>query len=311
MKAPVRTYKATYASIGIFAITALWFYGCSPQQYRLDYTNFYSSSLERDMNYSVYLPPGWDGQEPLPLVVFLHGGGDDEKAIEEHGAAQTFDSWIRSGKLDPFIMVSPDGNKGFWTNWYDGSNQYEDYVVQDVIPRVRKAYPLLGGRENTHLMGISMGGAGTIFMAYNNKNVFGSAAVLSAPLFNDDQVRKLYKGFFMRRIMGIERIFGPLDPERIARKSLYQNIRRTEDLEGMQLLLGYGVDDSDTIRETTEEYHRYLVSKNVDHRYLVYQGDHKWYDWNKVFPAILCHHFSADDQCQLETDPFYKISRFN
>ena len=74
-----------------------------------------SAAEGREMTYSVYTPPGWDGEQALPLVVFLHGGGDDGRVLEDKAAvARTFDAWIEAGDLDPFIMVAPDGERGLW-----------------------------------------------------------------------------------------------------------------------------------------------------------------------------------------------------
>src|SRR5690606_38545554 len=58
--------------------------GCARPPDRLSYTTLASEAEDRPMTYGLYLPPGWDQQTPLPLVVFLHGGGDDERAWDDH-----------------------------------------------------------------------------------------------------------------------------------------------------------------------------------------------------------------------------------
>jgi enterochelin esterase-like enzyme len=284
---------------------------CAPRTTtRLEYGRIDSEAMGREMDYGLYLPPRWDRREPLPLVVFLHGGGDDHRTLERHGAPEIFDRWIAAGKLRPFVMVVPNGEMGFWTNWYDGTRRYEDYVVDDIISKVRSAYPIAEGRENLHLMGVSMGGAGTIRIGLNHRDRFGSLAVISAPLYRDEQVKTKLDGFLWRVVLRAERVFGPPEPKRMAQNSLYQRLRRPDDLAGVDLLFGAGDGDSEMIRQTNADYHRYLKSKGVPHRYLVYSGEHSWYDWNKVFPDVLCHHLSGDIGCRHQASGIAWIRRF-
>ena len=55
---------------------------CMVTNTRLRYHKFESEMMGNDVNYGVYIPPGWDERTPLPLIVFLHGAGDDEGGRE-------------------------------------------------------------------------------------------------------------------------------------------------------------------------------------------------------------------------------------
>jgi enterochelin esterase-like enzyme len=281
--------------------------GCAHQRIRLEYGRLVSPALGREMGLGVYLPPGWDGRERLPLVVFLHGGGDDERCLDKYHVTGTLDAWIRSGWVPPFIMVVPDGERGFWRNWHDGSRRYEDYVINDVIPHVRRLYPVLPGREATHLMGISMGGAGTLYMAINHPDMFASATVISAPVFDTDQVLDFLGRFLWRVLARVQRVFGPPDRELHERENVYTRVTSPADLEGLHLLVGAGTRDSGNLLETNRAFHEHLVRHGVPHRYLVYEGGHRWEDWQRVFPVALCKHLSGERGCDLPPDPFYEL----
>ncbi len=279
---------------------------CSTAPDRMEYTQLPSEAEQRSMSYGVYTPPGWDQKTPLPLVVFLHGGGDDETVFSQHRqVTQIFDEWIADGRLPPFIMVVPDGDRGFWRNWYDGTHHYEDWVMNEVIPAMYADYPIAPGRENLHLMGISMGGAGTTYMSLAHREQFGSASIFSAPLFDVEQTMKFLEGRYFRALP-TERVFGPPDREKVEAHNVYNQLASPEDLRGMKLLIGAGTTDLAGIKPSTRKFHEHLEQQGVPHTYVVYRGGHHYKDWARVFPVALCKHL-AGSACALPEDSFYEL----
>lgn len=292
----------------LFALTLSGLACASTQARDVHYGTIESQAEGRPMAYSVYTPPGWDGQTPLPLVVFLHGGGDDETVLERHAVVtRTFDEWITGGQLDPFILVAPDGERGFWTNWYDGSHNYEDYVVHEVVAEMRANYPIAEGRENLHLMGISMGGAGTMYTMIHHTDLFASATVLSAPLFDVDQTMDFLEGKRLRGIP-VERLFGPPDREKVEGTNPFTQLASADDLEGTKLLVGAGRSDIPGLLATNRNLHAHLETSGVPHHYLEYRGGHGWKSWAQLFPVALCLHMRGD-ACELPDDSFYELER--
>jgi putative tributyrin esterase len=273
--------------------------GCAgARQDRLAYASLDSEALGRAMRYGVYTPPGWDGREPLPLVVFLHGAGDDERAFDRHGSYRELDDWIAAGRLPPFAMVVPDGGLGFWANWYDGSYRYDDYVEQEVLPAVRGRYPILPGRRDTHLLGISMGGAGAIYGFLEHKQRFASVTVVSAPLYDVDATMRFLGSFLFRVFARIQRVFGPPERERVARANIFTRVGHPADLEGARLIIGAGTEDNADVALWTRRFHEHLRDRRVPHRYATFPGPHRWRTWRPVLPRLLCLQL-APDRCEL------------
>ena len=57
-------------------------------------------------HYLKYLPEGYDGKKPFPLLLFLHGAGErgsDLEKVTTHGPPKL----IKQGKKFPFIVISP------------------------------------------------------------------------------------------------------------------------------------------------------------------------------------------------------------
>lgn len=270
------------------------------------YQELQSAAEGRPMTYATYTPPGWDQKTPLPLVVFLHGGGDDHEVLDKHAIVpRTFDTWISEGRLPPFIMVAPNGDRGFWRNWHDGTHRYEDWVLDEVISDVRTRLPVLEEPEHQHLMGISMGGAGALYMGLENLDRFASVTVWSAPIFNEEQTVDFLSSNMLQRFGPFGRIFGPPDPERISRDNAFARLQSAEDLHGTRFTIGAGTVDIGRILKSTRMYHDHLESKEVPHDFIVYKGGHRWVDWARVFPVALCRHMRAD--CELPRDNFYTL----
>jgi poly(3-hydroxybutyrate) depolymerase len=64
----------------------------------------------RKRDYNLHIPPGYDGSKPMPLVVVMHGWGQDaERIAEVSGMSEKAD---REG----FIVAYPNATKWFGVN---------------------------------------------------------------------------------------------------------------------------------------------------------------------------------------------------
>jgi S-formylglutathione hydrolase FrmB len=83
----------------------------------------------------------------------------------------------------PSIIVSPDGNSGYWSDWYNsgafGPPMYETYVIEQLIPLIDDHFRTLADRSHRAIFGISMGGYGALMLAAHNPDLFVAAASLS------------------------------------------------------------------------------------------------------------------------------------
>lgn len=288
---------------------AVWagVFGCASHRADLSYVTVQSEAEQRPMSYALYKPPGWDGTTALPLVVFLHGGGDDYTVFDKHPVVgRKLDEWISEGRLPPFLMVAPDGRKSFWRNWADGSHRFEDWVLDEVIPDVRAKHPVIAGPDGLHLMGISMGGAGSLEIGLAHLDQFSSVAVWSAPVFNGEQIERLLDNRMLAKVFPIEAVFGRPSAEEIAANNAWARASTPDALGPTRLLIGAGTVDMPGILRGTRAYHQHLSEVGVPHRYVVYQGGHRWVDWARVFPVALCFHLQPE-ACELEPSGFYRV----
>ncbi len=158
-------------------------------------------SYERDI--IVWLPPSYNTEtEKRYPVLYMHDGQNiiDPKTSftgVDWQVDEVSDSLIKSGKMKEIIVVgmnnTPDRREE-----YDDSGKgvaYQEFVLSVVKPLIDSTYRTLPDRDNTGIMGSSMGGLASFLMVWNHPDVFSMAGCLS-PLFRDTLVKKVekYKG---------------------------------------------------------------------------------------------------------------------
>lgn len=124
-------------------------------------------TVKTKMNYLLYIPQ--EKSELMPLLVFLHGGGesgDDIEKVKKHGSPKL----IEAGKEFPFYVLSPQNpyEKGFW----------DDRVIYNLMQKIIHENSIDTNR--IYLVGLSRGGYGAWRLAMNNPDVFAAMAVICA-----------------------------------------------------------------------------------------------------------------------------------
>lgn len=99
---------------------------------------------------------------------------------------KTFNNFVDGVGLTkdfPAIVVSPNGDSGYWSDWYNGGAfgppMYETYVVEQLVPLIDARFRTAASRAQRAVMGISMGGFGAMMIAARHPDLFGAAASLS------------------------------------------------------------------------------------------------------------------------------------
>lgn len=279
----------------LWVFTACWLAaGCLRVQGRFKYASLASQREGGTRNYSVYLPRGWDGKTPLPLVLLLHGAGDDARSPDRINVVAPLDEAIAQKQVPPFIMVAPDGDRGFWVNWADGSHHYRDWVLEEVLPAIYASYPIVPGPAGLHLLGVSMGAGGGMQMWLEKPELFGSAALLSGPILDQNETRAFLARFVSEDV--VERVFGP--PQAGRGRDPYVALRSAEDLHGSRLLFGAATRDHAPILPSNQKFAAMLRERGVPHTFVTFPGKHGWRAWGAVFPYVLCK--QLDPSCALE-----------
>jgi enterochelin esterase-like enzyme len=256
---------------------------------RLQYGTIDSRAERRAVPYGLYTPPGWDGRTPLPLVVLLHGAGDDQTSADREVVVQALDRAITRGELPPFLLVTPEGGRSFWVNWSDGTHHMRDFLMDELVPSLRARYALLPGPAGLHLVGVSMGAGGGMQVWLSARAELGSASLLSAPILREGETRAFLTQFTSPEV--VSRVFGP--PGKSQGIDPYAALTDAASLSGSRLLFGAAHHDRGGILAAVHQFHATLAERGVPHTYVAFPGRHAWTTWAGVFPYALCQQLAA------------------
>jgi S-formylglutathione hydrolase FrmB len=273
---------------------------------RLSELRLRSAALGRETRVRA-LTPGRDhaaGDEPLPVLFLLHGGGadSDQSNWTDRGLAEALTDGL------PLIVVMPDGGKGGWySDWLrpdsaEGPQRWEQYHVGELLPFVRSHLGTRTDRAGTAIAGLSMGGFGAVHYAARHPDLFGFAAAFSGAV----DLRHPGIGKVVRvspQIMGGRRgdIFGEhVDDEAVWRAGNPVDLAANLATVTVELRTGNGKrggplgdgPEGDTqeagVSQATATLHRRLAELGIPHVYDDYgPGAHTWPYWDSALAATL------------------------
>ena len=139
---------------------------------------FYSAANNTTIGYIIYLPPGYDSSAAAatryPVVYSFHGMGGNEWG--NAAIASTLQADINAKTVVPMIMVFVNGHgNSFYADSKDGSIKCETSIIKELIPHVDSLFHTAADRKHRATHGISMGGFGSMMMAFKHYDLFGQA----------------------------------------------------------------------------------------------------------------------------------------
>ena len=277
---------------------------------------FFAPSLGVTKHYLVYLPPSYAGTPTrrYPVAYYLHGlSGSESDWVSLAGIDVIADSLIAGG-MSEMILVMPDGDDGWYTNWatprgYDecangaardraaptfcvNTPRYEDYVSRDLVRHVDSTYRTLADRRHRGIAGLSMGGYGAVMLALDHPDLFAAAASHSGVL------SPMYAGphpfappaRYFTSIDSLEVAWGGVWPSvapafgsALAAWEARDPARRARRLKTTgdpipALFMDTGTQDG--LADQSRALHAELTSMDIAHVYGEWPGKHDWKYWH-------------------------------
>ena len=136
-----------------------------------------ANSLNMDTKVTVLLPEDRRETKDLkgrkyPVLYILHGYKEDCSAW-----LSLSNIFLLCRDLD-LIVVMPSANNSCYNNSKYGQNYY-DWISEELPLKLKNYFPVSDKREETFIMGESMGGYGTLRIALSKPERYGKAVCLS------------------------------------------------------------------------------------------------------------------------------------
>lgn len=236
---------------------------------------FESAALDRSMRYFVYLPPGYDASSrTYPVLYLLHGASGEAEEWAAYGFLDRLDAGILAGTLNPFIVVLPEGEFGYWINHAEEGARWGDYLTRDVVADVDASYRTVLAAAGRAVGGLSMGGAGGLVQAFTYPSIFGVVGAHSPSLREDNAVVPF---------LGEGAEFAERDPVSLARTQ--------GALDGLRIWLDVG--EADPFYPRALALHGTLQERGVAHEWRVFPGEHFDGYWIEHTPDYLSFYSRA------------------
>ena len=154
-----------------------------------------SAAIGGPINYTVYLPAGYDADSSkrYPSLYLLHGRGDTQAAWQQE--IGDIDELTAAGSIPAMIVIMPDAP------WSNGGNYYVDSqytgtaggstpgvavetaFTGDLLEHIDASFRTVPDRAARAVGGYSMGGAGALRFATAHQDLFSAGIILSPAVY--------------------------------------------------------------------------------------------------------------------------------
>lgn len=283
--------KKTVFSIFLLLLTVP-FLAAAQSGVILESLSLSSKILDKEVEYSIYLPEDYEhSNRSYPVLYLLHGFSDDEIAWTQYGEVQEIaDKEMESINTVPMIIVMPDAGVSWYINNHDGTVRYEDFFIEELIPYVDYAYRTRASKQFRAIAGLSMGGHGALIMAMKHPELFSSAAPLSSGIFTEEEFMGMPQQTW-DNAFGVP--YGPdLEGENRITDHFKENFildlvqsRDPEALRSVRYYIDCG--DKDFLIKGNMELHSLMIDLEIPHEFRVREGEHTWEYWRTALPEVL------------------------
>ena len=238
-----------------------------------------SQTLGANVRFNVYLPSNFeDSNDHYPVVYLLHGLSDNYRAWERKGSMREItDELVASGEIVPTVIIMPNAGGSdvheIWNGYFNMPGwDYEDFFFNELIPQVESKYRCGGSKEQRAVMGLSMGGGGSVVYAQRHPDKFSSCYAMSPWLYSEGGV------------MGPN---GEMDKMYYTSQSVKENspiefMENADDnvkqsLKTVKWFLDCG--DDDMLLHDTYELFKEMTLSFINVEFRVRNGNHNWEYW--------------------------------
>jgi len=238
-----------------------------------------SQVVPSPVQYSVLVPDGYaEAAETYPFVLVMHGGGGSRRMLQE--LQPGIEKLWAEGALPPFVAACASVTTGrIYMDAKRGDELWETFLMKEFLPYIRATYKVSADRSRTAVTGISMGGIGSLRLAFKHPDVFGAVAAMEPAMWPGLRWDEVPPQHRFRGATAMATLFGePFDEaywEANNPASIVAASADTLRAADLAIYLECGDRDAFGFHEAAEFLHRVLWDNRIPHEYrLVHWADH-------------------------------------
>ena len=201
-----------------------------------------------------------------------------------HGYNNCAENWVGEelARRYNFAVVMPNGENSFWLDSQATGRKFCTFIGEELIGYVQRTFSLAKDREDTCVMGLSMGGFGALHTAFTYPDTFSKVCAMSSALIvheiarmkpGDDNGMANYE--YYRQCFGeLHQLEGSSsDPEALVKALKAQKKRIPE------IFMSCGTEDF--LLDKNRAFHEFLLKEKIEHTYLESPGSHDMDFWRE------------------------------
>lgn len=252
--------------------------------------SIFSQALKRTVPLTVILPSdkvlsyesGFQKDKPYKTLYLLHG------------LLGNYTDWTSNTNIQRLAedrnlaVVMPSGENSFYIDQPLPNNDFGEYIGKELVELTRRMFPLSHRREDTFIVGLSMGGFGAIRNGLKYYDTFGYIAGLSSAV----QIFELPLNAPGRSLFQEDACFGNLEDAsrsdknpRVAFERLTQAKKSDPSIRFPEIYMACGFDDG--LFSVNRSLADFLISGGVHVTWREAPGGHNWAFWQPQIIKVL------------------------
>ena len=213
-------------------------------------TDFYIPQLDRTRRIWIYLPPDYEASGSNYPVLYMHDGQNlfDIKTsyAGEWEVDESLNNLASQGKRVPIVVGIDNGSQRIaeYTPWsnpqYGGGDgdKYMQFIVETLKPYIDQHYRTLPRRENTGIMGSSLGGLISHYGSLKYQATFSKAGLFSPSYWFSDTICSFTHNLGKQQEMRFFQLCGNNEGSNIAES--YNMVNDMQRMNDSLVSLGFG-----------------------------------------------------------------------
>lgn len=238
----------------------------------------FSQVLEMRTGLSVVTPTRTDYDDPKPyrVIYLLHGLSDNHTCWSSNTQLTLFSDEYN------VVFICPEVQRSFYADMKYGL-RYFTYIAEELPKICGRLFPISSKREDTFVMGLSMGGYGALKCALSKPEQYAGCGAFSSAC----DLQAILDGISPTQAAEAQGISGT--ELTLAKENDLFALAEECDKSPLKPRIYMTCGTEDGLLPMNLKFRDFMANLDFDCTYQEWQGNHNWYFWNESLRRALAH----------------------